>query len=230
MKIKTKLQLIIIANILILAGVVCLSLLWQKQAEDLIGRNVMISELQEVIFERARLREEYFLHRTDRAKAQFLLIHKEIGVRLERMSKAFHDPEEKASLDGMIVAHLRIGHLFDRLVRLDERTGDRPAGTGALRERIISQMLVGAHLMYRDGAKLLKAANEKTANQNDRVRLYGYITFGLLALLIGAFAVIIIRNIAYPLTRLQEGTEMVARGNLSYKTDLGTRDEIGFVT
>jgi PAS domain S-box-containing protein len=227
MKIKTKLQLIIIVNILILAGIVCFSLLWQKQAEDLIEQNAMISELQEVIFERARLREEYFLHRTARAKTQFLLIHKEIGGRLERMTKAFHDPEEKASLDGMVVAHLRIGHLFDRLIRLDEGTGDRPAGTQALRERIIGQMLIQAHAMYRDGAKLLKAANEKTAIQNDRDRLYGYITFGLLALLIGAFAVIIIRNIAYPLTRLQEGTEMIARGNLSYKTDLKGRDEIG---
>jgi PAS domain S-box-containing protein len=227
MKIKTKLQLIIIVNILILAGVVCLSLLWQKQTEDLIEQNAIISELQAVIFERARLREEYFLNRTARAKAQFLLIHREIGGRLERMSKAFHDPEEKASLDEMIGAHLKIGHLFDRLIRLDEGTGDRPAGTQALRERIISQMLIHAHVMYRDGAKLLKAANEKTAKQNDRDRWYGYITIGLLALLIGAFAVIIIRNIAYPLTRLHEGTEMVARGDLSYKTDLGTRDEIG---
>ena len=227
MKIKTKLQLIIIVNILILAGIVSLSLLWQKQAEDLIEQNAMITEVQKAIFERARLREEYFLHRTDRAKAQFLLIHKEIGGSLERMSKVFPDPEEKASLDGMIAAHLRIGHLFDRLIRLDEETGSRPAGTQALRERIISQMLVNAHVMYRDGLKLLKAANEKTANQNDLARLYGNITFGLLALLIGAFAVIIIRNITYPLKRLQEGTEMIARGNLDYKTDLRTRDEIG---
>jgi PAS domain S-box-containing protein len=226
-KIKTKLQLIIIVNILILAGIVCLSLLWQKQAGDLIERNAMISELQNAVFERARLREEYFLHRTDRAKAQFLLIHKEIGGRLERMTKVFHDPEEKAFLDGMIVAHLRIGHLFDRLIRLDDETGGRPAGTQELRERIISQMLIHAHVMYRDGWKLLKAANEKTANQNDLARLYGNITFGLLALLIGAFAVIIIRNITYPLTRLQEGTEMIARGNLSYKTDLRSHDEIG---
>jgi PAS domain S-box-containing protein len=39
--------------------------------------------------------------------------------------------------------------------------------------------------------------------------------------------VIIIRSVTYPLTRLHKGTEIIAEGNLDYKTNIRTPDEIG---
>ena len=75
MKIKTKLQLIILCNILLLVGIVSVSLFWQKQADRQFKQQTLVMELNQAIFERARLREEYFLYREDRSKEQFLLIH-----------------------------------------------------------------------------------------------------------------------------------------------------------
>jgi PAS domain S-box-containing protein len=226
-KIKTKLQLIIIVNLLIMAGLVSMSLVWQKQAEVLIEQNVLNMDLQMAIFEKAGLREEYFLHPTDRAKEQFLLLHREIGGRLERLSNVSHDPGERASLDAMMAAHIKIGQLYDRLILLDEGTGGRTVGNQELRERIISQMLVNAHVMYRNGLTMMKSANNKTGRQHYLSHVYSDIGLGLLMLFIVSIAVIIMRSIAYPLARLQEGTEMIARGNLDYRTGIGTRDEIG---
>ena len=39
--------------------------------------------------------------------------------------------------------------------------------------------------------------------------------------------VMIIRNITYPLARLHEGTEIIAKGDLDYRTNMRTRDEVG---
>jgi PAS domain S-box-containing protein len=227
LKIKTKLQLIIIVNILLLTGIVSASLLWQKQAGKQLKQQALVMELNQAVFERARLREEYFIYREERSKEQFLLIHKQIGGLLERVSGAFTGPDEKASLLKMTGFQSKIERFFDQLVRLDQSASVHTATTQELRERIISQMLVNAHSMYDEGLRLLNAANEKTVYQNNLYHLYSNILFGLLALFIAALAVIIIRGITYRLTSLHKGTEIIAEGNLDYKTNIRTPDEIG---
>jgi PAS domain S-box-containing protein len=227
MKIKTKLQLIIICNILILVGIVSVSLLSEKHADRESMQEALITKLHQAVFERARVREEYFLYREERSKEQFLLIHKQIGGLVGEMSGAFTGPGEKASLIKMMGFHNKIEGFFNQLVRLDQSATAHTATAQALRERIISQMLVNAHSMYDEGLKLLNAANEKTVYQNTLYHLYSTIVFGLLAFFIAALAVIIIRSITYPLTRLHKGTEIVAEGNLDYKTNIRTPDEIG---
>ena len=227
MKIKTKLQLIIIVNILILVGIVSVSLLWQKKTNRQFKQEALVMELNQAIFERARLREEYFLYREDRSKEQFLLLHKQIGGLIDRMSGTFTGLEEKASLIKMMGFHNKIEGFFNQLVRLDQSAAVHTATTRELRERIISQMLVNADLLYREGLRLVNAANEKTVYQNNLAHLYSNIVFGLLALFIVTLAVIIIRSVTYPLTRLHKGTEIIAEGNLDYKTNIRTPDEIG---
>ena len=227
MKIKTKLQIIIIVNIMILAGNVSLNLLWHAQTDKQLQQQALIMELNKDIFERARIREEYFLYREDRSKEQFLLMHKKIAGLLEKMLGVFTEPGEKVYLNNMAGSHKNIGDLFNRLTGVDTKAEFNSGVMQALRERIISQMLVNAHSMHRDGSKLLKTASEKIEYQNNLVRLYSNIAFGLLALFIGSFAWIIIRNITGPMKSLHEGTEIIAGGNLDYKTNIRTSDEIG---
>jgi diguanylate cyclase (GGDEF)-like protein len=227
MKIRTKLQIIIVVNLIILVGNVSLNLLWQTQAEKQLNHQALIVEFNQDIFEQARIRAEYFLYREDRSKEHFLLMHEKIAGLLERMLGEFTEPEEKVHLNTMAGFHKNIGDLFNQLTGVDKKAAVHSVITQALRERIISQMLVNAHSMYRDGLKLLKVASETTAHENDLVRLYSNIAFGLLALFMGSFAWIIIRNITGPLKSLHAGTEIIAEGNLDYKTNIRTPDEIG---
>ena len=145
MKIKTKLHLIIICNILLLVGIVSVSLLSHKQAEKQLKQQALVRELDQAIFERARLREEYFLYREERSKEQFLLIQKEIGGLLERMWGTFTGPEDRVCLNNTTGFHNKIEGFFNQLVRLDESATVHIATSQALRERIISQMLVNAY-------------------------------------------------------------------------------------
>jgi PAS domain S-box-containing protein len=227
MKIKTKLHLIVITIIILFICIVSVNLLWQKQAEKQLKQQALVMELNMAIFDRARLREEYFLYREDRSKEQFLLIHKQITGLLESMSGAFTGSEEKTSLIKVMGFHNKIEGFFNQLIRLDQSATIHTATVQALRERIVSQMLVNAHSMYREELKLLNASDEKTLYRNNLAHLYSTIFFGLMVLFIVSVAVIIIRSVTYPLIRLHKGTEIIAEGRLDYKTNIRTSDEIG---
>lgn len=227
MKIKTKLQLIIVAVVILLAGSLSLSFLWQKQAERQSGRELLLMELDEAIFERARIREEYFLFREERSKVQFFIIHKQIEKLLKRMSRSFTRAEEDASLNNMIGFNTRIVQLFNDLVRIDENVVVHTAATQELRQRIIIQMLVNARSLQHEGFLLLKKASETSTLRNSHAHLFSSFVLGLLGLFLVSFVVIIIRDVTQPLTKLQKGMEIIAGGNLDYKTDIRTRDEIG---
>lgn len=227
MKIKTKLQLIIILNVFLLAGVVSSSLLWHVRADRQFEKQDMVMELNQAIFEKSQLREEYFMYRGERAKEQWLLMHKKIGVLLEKMAGIFATPENKTRVNTIIRLHDKIGYFFTELVRLDESAALHRDSAQALRERIVTQMLMSSTSQYREGLKLLKAVHEKTLYQHDISHLYSNVAFGFMTLVIVFLAAVIIRSIASPLSRLQRGVEIVAAGNLDYKTDLGTSDELG---
>jgi PAS domain S-box-containing protein len=226
-KIKTKLQLIITVNVLLMVCIFSVSLLWQKQAEKQLARQNLVMELNLAIFDQSRLREEYFLYQEDRSKEQFLLLHKHIGGLLERISRTFTGLEEKASLFKMTGFHNNIESYWGQVVDLDKSTAVHNATVQALRERIVSQMLVNAHSLYREGLNVLQLANEEKMIQNNLAHLFINIFFGVLSLFIVSFALIVIRNIVHPLTMLHKGTEVIALGNLDYKTNIRTRDEIG---
>ena len=227
MKIKTKLQPIIIVNIFSLVSIVSFSLLWQERAERQLNQQALVMELNRTIFEQAQSREEYLLYGEDRSKEQFMLMNKQISGLLERMQGAFTRPEEKASLIKMVGFHNKVEDFWGHLVRLNQSPPVSTTSVHALRERIISQMLVNAHSIYIEGFRLLNAANKKTIYQSRLTLLYSNIVFGLLASFIVAFAVIIVRSMAYPLTQLHKGTEIIAEGNFDYKTNIRTPDEIG---
>ncbi len=230
MKIKTKLQLIITFNVLLLVCIVSVSLLWQKQAEKQLATQTLVMDLNLAIFDQSRLREEYFLYQEDRSKEQFLLLHKQIGGLLERISRTFTGQEEKASLFKMMGFHNNIESYWEQVVGIDNSTAVHNATAQALRERIISQMLVNEHSLYREGLNVLQLANEEKVIQNNLAHLLINIFFGVLSLFTVTFALVVIQNIAQPLTMLHKGTEVIALGNLDYKTNIRSRDEIGLLS
>ncbi|MFZ0450712.1 MAG: PAS domain S-box protein [Desulfatiglandaceae bacterium] len=143
------------------------------------------------------------------------------------MLESFTDAEEKIYLGKMAGLHDQIGRFFDDLVRLDKNLALHDSATQELRARIFSRSFVDADQQHHNALDLLKTADEEIMHENNLAHLYSNIVFGLLALLILFFALIIIRNITWPLTRLYEGVEIIAGGNLDHKTDIRTSDEIG---
>lgn len=227
MKIRTKLQLVIIFTIAVFSIMLLLSLWMQKHTGRLNDKAALIRELNFAIFERVQIRDEYFIHTEERSKEQWFLMHKKIEALYERMSGIFTGQDEKAFLDSFAGFHKKTGDLFNHLVRHDEGAARHDTVSMELRERIVSQMMVASHSQYLDGLRLRNIIDSKVRHNYDITRLYTNISFGLLSLVNIYFAAIMLRSVTYPLLRLQKGTEIIADGRLDYKTDIRTPDEFG---
>ncbi|MDI6729026.1 MAG: HAMP domain-containing protein [Thermodesulfovibrionales bacterium] len=227
MKIKTKLQIIIIFTIVVFTTIILLNLWWQKQADLLNKKEELVRELSFFVFERAQVRDEYLMYGEKRSKVQWFLMHKKLQELLDKMSGIFTDKDEKAILNSFTGFHNKTGKLFEQLIRHDESIAGSDAASRELRERLVSQMMVSAHSQYLEGLKLQNIIGRKAEYQHELLHLYGNIAYGFLAVLIITFAVILIRAITHPLAKLQEGTKIIANGNLDYKVGTNAKDEIG---
>ena len=163
MRIKTKLQILIIVTIVFFTSIIFWSFLWQKEVGDLYKQRELVKELLFNIFAGNQLKAEYFIYRGDRSKEQWNIIHKEIGEDLVKISIAFTSPEEKASINSLISFNKDIRNLFNQIVKHDESLTDRGAISKELRERIISQMMVISNSQYLEGLKFLKSIDKKMA-------------------------------------------------------------------
>jgi diguanylate cyclase (GGDEF)-like protein/PAS domain S-box-containing protein len=231
MKIKTKLQMIIISTLVAVTLIVLLNRHWQQREGQLQTEEDSVNELHLAIFEMGQVRDEYFIYGEERAAMQWYFMHERIVRTLEKMSWKLTGTQEKDALNNIVKFHAASTGLFNRLVRLEEgREEGRKVDVARIRElkeRIISQVLVNSHAQYLEALTLRKLVREKREYQRNRVHLYSNIAFGVLGLLIVFFAVTILLRVTDPLTRLHRGTEMIARGNLDYKTGIRTADEIG---
>jgi diguanylate cyclase (GGDEF)-like protein/PAS domain S-box-containing protein len=227
MKIKTKLQMIIIFTLVVITLIILLDRHWQQREGQLQTEEDSVNELHLAIFEMGQARDEYFIYGEERAKMQWYFMHEGIARTLEKMSWKLKGPQERGALNNIAKFHAASTGLFNRLVRLDEGKKADVARIRELKERIISQVLVNSHAQYLEALTLRKLVREKREYQRDRFHLYSNISFGFLGLLVVFFTVTILQKVTDPLTRLQRGTEMIARGNLDYKTGIRTADEIG---
>ena len=227
MRITTRLRIISTATaaaLAVLAPVLIWSFIEFKNAKnDYVLANVILDNF----FERASLRDQYFLYREDRVRTQWDK-NKEISDRLLRQAKIQFQGEE----DQKILERLRINiedtaTIFHRIANtkaLDTAAANRLV-YAELDKRLSSQLLLKAAAV-RDTATTLKDASAQRIEQ----------TYQRLAFIIGLFAVTLAlaiilttmqigRLIRKRLTPLHEGAKIVADGNLDYRLKSGGSDE-----
>jgi|GEM_PF-767131 len=227
MKIKTKLRIIIIINIVAFAFLILFNLFLSEKEARLSEKASLISKLNLAIFETDQARNEYFLYKGERSKDRSYLIHEEIVSLLKKMPEKFTKQHERAVLDNITNFYNISAALFNKLVKLDESTPVDVAQKQEPRKRIISQMIVNGHSVYLETLTLREIVHEERRHTLARHNLYGNVTFGFLGIFVVFLISIALRGIARPFTKLYEGTEIIAKGNLDYKTDIRTSDEIG---
>lgn len=179
-------------------------------------------------FERAAFRDQYFLYREDRARAQWVN-SSETAKRLLRQAEIqFHDEEDRQVLE-----HLRgniqdSAAIFQRIVDntrvLNSAAGNRHVYE-ELDKRLFSQLLVKA-AATRDTASALQNASAQRVEQ----------TYQRLSIIIGLFAATLAlatiltsmhlgRLIRKRLAPLHDGAKIIASGDLDYRIPCNGTDE-----
>src|SRR5262249_6431445 len=143
-------------------------------------------------------------------------------------------PQERMSLEAARQDHTSIKDIFARLVALRDARRQPGAAAGPavalsheLEERLASQILARSLSMIGAATQLAESsltAMVRADNQSD------VLTFSLvvtLILLTGSTGLWLYRHVGTTMAKLLAGTDVIARGNLEYRVEIESTDEIG---
>ena len=230
MKIRTKLKIVIMLSIIftILSGLINF---WLMKMEDKASeKDKVASELSLYIFERASLRNQYFMFHEERPKVQWFITHELVEKFLLIASDKFKEPEEKTLLKRMWDDHAKIGEAFPKMVSAYEKRKGKDlsyAVYNELEERIMGNLLVHAGIMFSDTLHLRRITSEKLIDIRNIAHQTILWSVGIFLGLVLIVSYLLINAITSPLSKLHKGTEIVGKGDLGYKINIRTPDEIG---
>ncbi|MGZ8180893.1 MAG: PAS domain-containing protein [Methylobacter sp.] len=228
MRITTRLRItstVTIAAFVVLAPVLVWSFVEFKNAR---GDYVLADTIQDNAFERASFRDQYFLYREDRARAQWDKNKETADSLLHQADSQFRGQENRQALEHLQRNIDDSAVIFHRIVSnteaLKTASGNRYVYE-ELDKRLASQLLLKAAVI-RDIASALQEVSTRRVEQ-----AYQYLTViaGLFAVTL-AFATILAsmqldRLIRKRLVPLHDGARIVADGDLDYRIQCGGTDE-----
>ncbi len=229
MRITTRLQLTGLLSIGIV--VVISTVLWlttQQVRQELI-KNEAAGEILKAVTAVRHLTLEYVLRHEERARVQLQLSQASLLKRLTATPE-FNDPEELAILDEFRRTHKSVDAVFHQLVTNQQERKDAPQTSQVLEEldsRLTGQIINQTQAMISDALRLSERSREGVLKAQQRASI-AVAAFGALVLLASMVTLLqVLRSVTRPLARLRDGTAIVGAGNLDYRLDVDTRDEIG---
>jgi len=225
MKIRDKLGLsaaitIILVIILLSAVVLTSNNVARENRKDHLAMDV-----ESDIFTLNIITHEYCLYHEERMQEQWYSIYDSMGGLLE---------EESA--ESMRADYTALGDLFRQLTENWERrqkliqdgASQEEIGVAlALEERLTAQLLIKSQSIATEASRVSSEAHttmeevQKTANNLIIALMI------ILAITTSTASFTVVRSITGPIKKLMEGTKVVGKGDLDYKIDIESGDEIG---
>ncbi|MFZ2407561.1 MAG: PAS domain-containing protein [Methylobacter sp.] len=228
MRITTRLRItstVTIAAFAVLAPVLVWSFVEFKNAR---GDYVLADTIQDNAFERASFRDQYFLYREDRARAQWDKNKETADSLLHQADSQFRGQENRQALEHLQRNIDDSAVIFHRIVSnteaLKTASGNRYVYE-ELDKRLASQLLLKAAVI-RDIASALQEVSTRRVEQT-----YQYLTViaGLFAVTLALATILasmqLDRLIRKRLVPLHDGARIVADGDLDYRIQCDGTDE-----
>ncbi len=227
MKIKRKLQVISILPVLLVVIIGLLLYFSHNRLSLMLSKDKKAEEIGTQVFELNILTNEYMRHLSNRPKEQWVRKYSMILDLLEEVKVA--GDEEIRTLDVLMHNHIQVGVLFDEFAK---RYENHEKGDGIFERSAYKEILAG-QLMIRLQAMVASTTKLNDLNHENLEKFYLNS-----ALLIIVFMVIMVsitylvlsavgRSIYDPLLKLKQAIEVISGGNLNYKTEINSQDEIG---
>lgn len=194
-----------------------------SDAEDL------AKALQQQILERGIVRDEYLVYREERARAQWFAKTARLEELLRGATAAFDGRDERKTIVEMVAIVERGKPLFGEIVGhpdAREREERDPALSNALRERVSTKLLLLYHDLYSRANRLVESASRRAQSTQKTTLL------SMMGMVGAVLAITIINSIMTSgllerrITRLRDGAERVAAGNLGHRIAIEGSDEL----
>ena len=220
-------KLIVSAAITIgLALVVALTVIVSSRNMDRATRNDHFTDsVIKDVLDLNSLSYEYLLLGDKRPAAQWRLQHASLGRILTE--HAVGSNEEQALLERLRSSHEQLKKLFERVSERTVEGREGPSPYDELNEGVTAQLMARAEIMAND-ASLLGRESARYMGAVQRSSLIFILGSAFLLIVSAtATATLLKKDIGGSIRALELGTERIAAGDLDYRLDMRTGDELG---
>ena len=229
MKIRTRLKL----NTWFALGVVALmalSLAWTFREVNRMDRNEnLATEMRNVAFERISLRDDYLLHREERARVQWQAKSETMRGLLESAKGHFTDEADRIVLQEAQQNFAATFSLFSTILARharEERVAGNKLAFDETEIRLISQAFLKAYALQDNIGELYESAERTSRAARNRGvgLLIIFVLGGGTAIVVNSF--LTGRVTTKRIQALQKGVEIIGGGNLDFRIDAKGKDEL----
>ncbi len=228
MRISTRLRIITgvtIAALAILIPILVWTFVEFKNAKD---DDALADAIHDNYFERASFRDQYFLHREDRLREQWIKSTHETERLVTQAKAQFRQANDQQVLDRFSRSLESTAQLFDRIVENTQTIKTAGANKVVYEEfdrRLYNQLLLTATDVRMAITTLQSSAEGRVREHYQQLAITTVLFSLVLALLVILVAHQMDRLIRGRLLPLHAGVELVAQGNLGYRIEINGPDE-----
>ncbi|NHZ80182.1 response regulator [Massilia sp. CCM 8695] len=224
MKIATRLKLIGLFSAIVVAIVGAVLFSTTQQVRQELNKNQAADEVLNAVTALRYLSLEYGLRSEQRIFAQWRLRSASLGVLLDS-GTTFSGPGDDANIASLRATFASVGKLFS--LQVATRALPEDPATIELASRLTGQISSKTQAMISDAMGLSERSRQGVLAAQQR-EISAVMAFGAIVLfMILASTMLTFRSLVRPLERLREGTQTVGAGDLDFKLDWHSRDELG---
>jgi PAS domain S-box-containing protein len=219
---------LITISLVLVAG--CAVLIYLNNNHAHISKSVF--ELSSFIAQKTRdlryLTYDYLLYPTKRAEKQWFSVYEEIKDNLKRY---VHLSEKERKYHCMIATNIEsLSGFFIKIVAIsgiENESNLVSKNKLELKHRLVSQLALKTQEITSLTFKLLEDSNNTILLVQARTSLLNVLVLFIFFVTTLITSYITVKNVLVPVNKLHMGTEIVGKGNLDYKTDIRSNDELG---
>jgi nitrogen fixation/metabolism regulation signal transduction histidine kinase len=233
MTIKKRLTITAIITLILALAVSHVLYSATKQLTEELEESKIANEILESVFELNVVSSDFLLYPEERAINQWYLKHDSLTKLLA--TEIFTYLEEKETLDQLSANNQKMKRVFDQMSNQHSGSdqtdsadySDPHADHKDLENRLASQLLLLSQDIVTDASALSEKVRIEAIEQLESLRLMVASAIIIFSLIITIGIFLIIKVVMRPILKLRQGSEMFKKGNLGYRVDVNSKDEIG---
>ncbi len=232
MKIKTKLELAAICSIAITILVGLFLFFMTEQVEKSLRRGEVARQIVKGTSELTLISYDYLLYPGERPLKQWQLKHTSLSKLIS--NGGFGDDKERVIIEKRISQnHEAVKALFNQIVADYEKRGNpRRSRTQSIlyqqaSEKSASQLIAKTQMILNDASLLRNKSDIEIALTKRRASIYVIVSVILMVIIVASASTHLSWSIGRSLSKLEEGTQIIAGGDLDHRVDIKSKDETG---
>ena len=190
---------------------------------------LLADTIQDSVFERSSVRDEYLLYREERSKKEWAAKNEATGLLLSKAARECSDPKSLPVLQEMLSALNDTSAIFVRIVNTSEArkiAGSEIPAFRELEKRLISQILLRTSALQKHANQLQVSAKDRVLRSLVRSLVITVIFVVVAVLITLCNWALLNRKLRRRLETLHAGAEIIGGGNLAHRIHCHGSDEL----